>query len=238
MFLESFRHLIEIVALKKQNQQNLLQISSENKRICDLDERRNKTAKRLQEIATEKKDLKLNEKMAAIELLQQRISRLSSQLSFAVTEKEQNAFESQILAAKNEKEEAENNYFIDLEKSEELDQEASKLKEFQAGSAQTLEMIKAEVAAQIHIEEGIISNRNLRINSLLDLCQPSLKNMYLETQSRFKDKSPVSFLIEKKCSECHMQADSQLKTSLEEGRSLEFCPSCSRLLIPETAKIY
>jgi predicted CXXCH cytochrome family protein len=62
--------------------------------------------------------------------------------------------------------------------------------------------------------------------------------MYLQTEIRFKNKSPVSFLINKKCSECHMQADSMLKSALEEGRSLEFCPSCGRLLIPETAKIY
>jgi predicted nucleic acid-binding Zn-ribbon protein len=62
--------------------------------------------------------------------------------------------------------------------------------------------------------------------------------MYREVELKFKNKSPVSFLIDKKCSECHMLADSMLKTSLEEGRSLEFCPSCGRMLIPETAKIY
>ena len=238
MFLESFRHLIEIVALKKQNQQNLLQIASENKRISDLEERRNKTILRLEELATEEKNLNLNEILLSTEVLQQRLTKLHSQLSLSVTEKEQKAFEDQILIVKSEKDKIENNYFLSLEKSEEMAQESADCQQFLQGSEKTLLQIKEEVQKHIKAEEVIINNRNLRIQSLLDLCQPSLKKMYIEVELRFKNKSPVSFLIEKKCSECHMIADSQLKISLEEGRSLEFCPSCGRLLIPETAKIY
>jgi predicted nucleic acid-binding Zn-ribbon protein len=238
MFLESFRHLIEIVALKKQNDQNLQQIASENKRISDLEERRNKTTLRLNDIETEQKNLKLPEEIKTIEGLQQRLAKLTSQLALSVTEKEQKAFEGQILLVKEEKEKIEERYFIGLEKSEELTDETQDLESFLQGSAETLKNILLEVQKNIQDEEGIISNRKLRIESLLNLCQPSFKNMYLQTEMRFKNKSPVSFLIDKKCSECHMQADSMLKSSLEEGRSLEFCPSCGRLLIPETAKIY
>ncbi len=226
------------MALKKQNDQNLQQIASENKRISDLEERRNKTTLRLNDIETEQKNLKLPEEIKTIEGLQQRLAKLTSQLALSVTEKEQKAFEGQILLVKEEKEKIEERYFIGLEKSEELTDETQDLESFLQGSAETLKNILLEVQKNIQDEEGIISNRKLRIESLLNLCQPSFKNMYLQTEMRFKNKSPVSFLIDKKCSECHMQADSMLKSSLEEGRSLEFCPSCGRLLIPETAKIY
>ncbi len=226
------------MALKKQNDQNLQQIASENKRISDLEERRNKTTQRLNDIETEQKNLKLPEEIKTIEGLQQRLTKLTSQLALSVTEKEQKAFEGQILLVKEEKDKIEERYFIGLEKSEELAAESQDLESFLVGSEETLKNIKQEVQKNIENEENIIKNRKLRTDSLLELCQPSLKSMYLQTEVRFKNKSPVSFLIDKKCSECHMQADSMLKSSLEEGRSLEFCPSCGRLLIPETAKIY
>lgn len=226
------------MALKKQNDQNLQQIASENKRISDLEERRNKTTQRLSDIETEQINLKLPEEIKTIEGLQQRLAKLTSQLALSVTEKEQKAFEGQILLVREEKDKIEERYFSGLEKSEDLTTETQDLESFLKGSTETLKNILTEVQNNIQTEEGIIFNRKLRIESLLDLCQPSLKNMYMQTEMQFINKSPVSFLIEKKCSECHMQADSMLKSSLEEGRSLEFCPSCGRLLIPETAKIY
>jgi predicted nucleic acid-binding Zn-ribbon protein len=228
MFLPSFRHLIEIEALKKQNQQNLMQISSENKRISDLDERRAKTRSQIDNLILEEKNLNLSD----------RFTKLNSQLALAVTEKEQIAFENQIKIVKKEMDDLEVLYFSNLEKSEAIQQELLNYNEFLAGSLESLAIIKTEVANNISAEQKIIENRNLRIESLTELLQPSLKSLYLETEKKFTPKRPVSYLIDKKCSECHMQADNMLKNSLEEGRSIEFCPSCGRLLIPETAKIY
>lgn len=239
MFLPSFRHLIEIEALKKQNHLNLLQISSENKRISDLVELRSKTAAQIDHLYLEDKNLKLFETQQQIEALQARLSKLNSQLSLAVTEKEQLAFENQILLAKNEIDLLENSYFSHLEKSETLMSEIENNKEFLKGSLTSLEIIQHEVNQNIEDEKKIIENRNHRISALLEMLQPSLKNLYLELDKKFSfPKRPVSFLLDKKCSECHMQVDSVLKNSLDEGRSLEICPSCDRLLIPETAKIY
>ncbi|MDO9181925.1 MAG: hypothetical protein Q7U04_05935 [Bacteriovorax sp.] len=238
MFLPSFRHLIEIEALKKQNQQNLLQIASENKRISDLEERRKKTAILIDSLILDDKNLKIADTNGQIELLQVRLKKLNSQLALAVTEKEQVAFENQITLIKNECDSLENIYFANLEKSELIEIEIAENKEFLKGSLESLEIIKTEASSNISSEQTIIDNRNLRIQALVELVHPSVKSLYSELEKRFSPKSPVSYLIDKKCSECHMQADSVLKNSLEEGRSIEACPSCSRLLIPETAKIY
>jgi predicted nucleic acid-binding Zn-ribbon protein len=238
MFLESFRHLIEIEALKKQNQQNLLQISSETKRISDLSDRRMKTLAQIDDFILQEKNLKLTDTQQQIDLLNIRLTKLNSQLGLAVTEKEQLAFESQIKLIKNEINILETLYFSNLETSESIQINILDNNKFLEGSLESLEIIKTEVEKNISIEQRIIENRNLRIQSLTELLHPSVKSLYWELEKRFKPKSPVAYLIDKKCSECHMLADSLLKNSLEEGRSIEACPSCSRLLIPETAKIY
>lgn len=238
MFLDSFRHLIEIEALKKENITNLARIASENKRISDLEERRKKTLVLNENLALEEKSLKLTESQNQIEDLQQRLSKLTSQLSLAVTEKEQIAFENQIKLVKDEIEKLEILYFEKLEKSEEYLALIQENIEFMKGSVNTLEDIKKEVKENIAKEEVIIENRKKRIDSLTELCHPSLKTLYLDLEKRFAPKSPVSFLIDKKCTACHMQVDAVLAHSLDEGRTLETCPSCSRLLIPETARIY
>ena len=238
MFLESFRHLIEIEALKKENLTNLARIASENKRISDLEERRKKTLVLNENLALEEKSLKLTESQNQIEDLQLRLSKLTSQLSLSVTEKEQIAFENQIKIVKSEIENLEMQYFEKLEKSEEILNHIQENHEFLKGSVNTLEEIKIEVKENITKEEAIIDNRKKRIDSLTDLCHPSLKTLYLDLEKRFAPKAAVSFLIDRKCTACHMQVDSVLAHSLDEGRSLETCLSCSRLLIPDTARIY
>ena len=238
MFLPSFRHLIEIEALKKLNQQNLVQISSENKRIYDLVERRGKTSLLIDQLKLNEKNLNLPSTQLQIDVLQTRLTKLNSQLALAVTEKEQVAFEAQIKLVKTEMNSLEEQYFNNLELSENILIEIKNNQEFFNGSLNTLAMIKTETEKNILIEQTAIDNRNQRINSLIEQLHPGLKDLYLVSEEKFKPKRPVSYLIEKKCSECHMLADSNLKNSLEEGRSIENCPSCGRLLIPETAKIY
>lgn len=238
MFLPSFRHLIEIEALKKQNQQNLMQISSENKRISDLVERREKTRVQIEELYQREKNLLLAETLENLAVLELRLKKLNSQLSLSVTEKEQTAFDHQILLIKTEIQKIESEYFLNLEKSETILGDIEDKKSFLDGSQKSLDEIRADVEKNILVEQTSIDNRTLRLNALVDMLHPALRSQYLEISTKFKLKSPVSFLIDKKCSECHMQADATLKSSLEEGRSFEFCPSCGRLLIPETSKIY
>jgi predicted nucleic acid-binding Zn-ribbon protein len=238
MYLPSFRHLIEIEALKKLNNQNLTQISSENKRISDLEERRAKTTLLIETHKQEEKELHLSLTLGDLSSLEARLKKLNEQLSLAVTEKEQIAFENQIHLVKKDIESKESLYFKNLETSESLLEEIEAKKEFLSGSMKTLDDIKAEVAINIANEQKIIDNRVLRISALMELVAKELSSLYLQIEKKFKPKSPISYLIDKKCSECHMQTDSQLKSSLEEGRSIEFCPTCGRLLIPETAKIY
>ena len=238
MFLESFRHLIEIVALKNQNQQNSMTIASENKRISDLEERRKKSQLHNEELKNEDKSLKLTEMQNQIEDLQARLNKLSSQLNMATTAPQETAFKNQIQTTQGEIEKLEEVYFANLERSDEIHKTISENNIFFQGSLATLEDIKIEVAATTLVEENIISGRNKRVDALMELVHPSMKSIYIDLEKKFISKSPVSYLIDKKCTSCHMAVDSTMKSALEEGRSIECCPNCSRLMIPETAKIY
>ena len=238
MFLESFRHLIEIIALKKQNDQNISTIASENKRISDLEERRKKSQIDNENLKLEDKNLKLTELQNQIEDLQARLNKLTTQLGMATTVTQESAFKNQIQTTQSQRDQLEEIYFGNLEKSDEINNTIKENNDFFQGSLSTLEEIRIEVQKVIENENEIITNRNNRIEALFELCHPSMKSLYLDLEKKFKPKSPVSFLIDKKCNACHMALDSVLRSSLEEGRSLECCPNCSRLVIPETAKIY
>lgn len=238
MYLASFRHLIEIEALKGQNQNDSSHIFTENKRISDLESLREKVAQEIKNLEEEKHAMKLTEKQLEIESLDSKIKKMKSQLEMVTNEKEQHALENQIALLQGESNTKEEIYFSLLERLEKIDDEKKDHQEFLKGSISSLLEIKNEVEVANKKYQEQIDNRNKRVNSLLDQCLPTVVTYYLEIEKKFTPKRPVAYLIDKKCSQCHMQQDSTLRLSLEEGRSLETCPTCGRLLIPETAKIY
>ena len=238
MFLESFRHLIEIEALKGKIEIEENKIASENKRISDLLALREKKNNEISELDQTLRELKLTEQQLTIDSTIIKLNRMTSQLTQVSTEKEQVTLENQIKNLKLEVATLEEKYFSGLEESEKIESEISDRKEFMKGSLETIKEIEAEIAIETKAFKTVIENYQKRVDSLMDLLHPSLKSLYLEVEKKYKKGRPVAYLIDKKCSQCHMLMDSMLKLSLEEGRSLECCPSCSRLLIPETAKIY
>ena len=238
MFLESFRHLIEIEALKGKIEQEENKIASENKRISDLLALREKKQKEISELDQTLREFKLTEQQLTIDSTITKLNRMNSQLDQISTEKEQIKLENQIKNFKQEIDKLESQYFQDLERSEQIEKDISERKDFLAGSLETIKELEVEIASETQGFKRAIENYKKRVDSLMDLLHPSLKSLYQEVENKFKKGGPVAFLIDKKCSKCHMLLDSTHKQSLESGRSLEFCPSCSRLLIPETAKNY
>lgn len=238
MYLESFRHLIEIDALKRANETNLLNIQSEKNRISALDSKRILFAQEIEASKAAITAIGLSALEREVEILQQSLSRQMEQLNLVTTQKEQSSLELQIAELKDKLQTHEESYFLKLSHSEELEEKIKNHENFLSGSLLTINEIQSEVDQHVAREEKIISDRQSRIEALYLQMHPSLKSLYLELEKNFKGKKPVGFLLQKKCSECHMQVDTLMRASLEEGKSIEFCPNCNRLLIPETAKIY
>ncbi len=239
MYLESFRHLIEVEALKAQNQNELGLIAKENKRISDLERLR---ATKIQELETLEQNfgsLKLTEKQLEIETFNAKLKRMKSQMDLVTSQKEQQALEGQIALLEKELQVQEENYFLNLERSEEIEQEKEDHNQFIAGSLATINSIGSEVEITVKKHQERIHQNNLRIHSLFEQIDKSLAGIYQSIEKKFPPPlRAVAYLVDKKCSQCHMLQDSMLKLSLEEGRSIETCQTCGRLLIPETAKIY
>lgn len=238
MYLESFRHLIEIEALKKANQQNFNEIDAQKKRISALE---SKKAKFTEEITQFKQDilaLKLTEREAQIEVLRNQITKLNDQMLMIKTLREQTALEEQIKDLSLKADQDEEEYFLNLEVSENLILRISDHQQFLKGSENTVLEITAEAEIIILAQEKLVRDRELRIDSLLSQCLDDVKSLYARVEKQLAPKKHTSFLINKKCNECHMQIDSMLKNNIENGVSLEVCPHCARLLIPETSRIY
>jgi len=238
MYLPSFRHLIEIEAMKTQNQNDLAAIANEEKRISDLELLRENRRRNITSLDEEVKAMKLIEKQLEVESLELKHKRTKEQLDMLTSEKEIKAMEHQLEVMASDLGQKEENYFSLLERSEAIAEEKKEAEEFLKGSANTIEDIKKEVEVERQKFNKQIENRNLRIISLEDQCHPALLKFYKEIEKKFAPKKAVAFLIDKKCSACFVQVDSMFKTALEEGRSMETCPNCGRFLIPETAKIY
>ena len=239
MYLESFRHLIEVEALKAQNQNELGLIAKENKRISDLEGLRTTKIQELAALEQNLRSLKLTEKQLEIETLNAKLMRMKSQMDLVTSQKEQQALEGQIALLEKQLQVLEENYFLNLERSEEIEQEKKDHNQFLGGSLATINSISSEVEITVKRHQEKIHHNNLRIHSLYEQIDKSLTGLYQSIEKKFPPPlRPVAYLIDKKCSQCHMLQDSMLKLSLEEGRSIETCQTCGRLLIPETAKIY
>ncbi len=238
MYLPSFRHLIEIEAMKTQNQNDLAAIATEEKRISDLELLREKRRQNIAALDEEVKAMKLIEKQLEVESLEAKHKRTKEQLDTLNSEKDIKAMEHQLEVMGAELSQKEETYFSLLERSEAIAEEKKEAEEFLQGSANTIEDIKKEVEIERQKFNKQIENRNLRILSLEEQCLPALLKFYKEIEKKFAGKKAVAYLIDKKCSACFVQVDSMFKTALEEGRAMETCPNCGRFLIPETAKIY
>ena len=238
MYLDSFRHLIEIEALKVQNQNDFVQIANQNKRISDMEQRRNKLLARNLEIDSEIHELKLITHQLEIETLEQKLTHKKSQLTMVVNAKEEHALVNEISLMSAELEQKEDHYFLSLELSESLESEKKESLQFIEGSKKSQHEIQIEVDCEVLKFQKQIEGRNLRIEALVPQCNGSLISLYHDLEKKFKPNRPVSYLIDKKCTQCFMLQNSTFKAAVEEGRSFESCPNCGRLLIPETAKIY
>lgn len=233
MYLESFRHLIEIESLKTKIREYNASIASELKRITDLDTQRNRLQARIEELLKEEHELHLKNLELTVSTEEQTLTHLATQLDHVKNERELAATTHQIETVKQSLATNEEKYFAALERTDKIHSEIHDAKAFIEGSTTTREEIKKDVEAATKEAEEKIFYLNARIASLLEQCHKSARDMYLSSE-----KNGVAFIMDRTCSKCHMQVSSILKSSVEEGRSLECCPSCGRFLIPETAKIY
>jgi predicted nucleic acid-binding Zn-ribbon protein len=208
-------------------------LASEVKRITDLDTQQNKLQARIIELQNEEHALHIKNLELTISSEEQSLTHLTLQLDNVKNDKELTATNHQLQTVKASLALNEEKFFLALDRIDKIHEEIKDSKQFLQGSVTTREEISKDVELASADAKEKIFYLNARITSLLEQCNKSARDLYLSSE-----KTGVAFILEKTCSKCHMQVSSVLKSSIEEGRSLECCPSCGRFLIPETAKIY
>jgi predicted nucleic acid-binding Zn-ribbon protein len=180
-------------------------------------------------IATFKlKELELN-----IHSLENNIAKLKSQINMVKNEKELTSITHEIEHSQKKLADLENQYFELTEQSENLLQNIQDNQNFINGSKATLAEIEKDVTTIIEENQKEISNYQKRIEALLEIEKPGNRKIYLETAKKFQTTSPCSFIAHKNCSACRINIDSVTVANVEHARSLEFCPSCGRILLPK-----
>ena len=179
MYLDSFRHLIEIEALKVQNQNDFVQIANQNKRISDMEQRRNKLLARNLEIDSEIHELKLITHQLEIETLEQKLTHKKSQLTMVVNAKEEHALVNEISLMSAELEQKEDHYFLSLELSESLESEKKESLQFIEGSK------KSQLEIQSEVDREVLKFQK-QISKIIWIQPEQCKNFQLKLLSKFQ----------------------------------------------------
>ena len=121
-----------------------------------------------------------------------------------------------------------------MEESSNIDEQIEEAKTFLEGSKSSLLELRTEVDGEIEKENKEISNYNERITLLLEALELRIRTTFSSTLNSMKNGVAISFLKGRECSVCRTEAPSTQVSDVDNGRSLEICSGCSRILVPST----
>ncbi len=234
--MEHFRVFIEAQSLLKKIAQHRDHIEEHQKRIQFVEKNREKRKEikeeNQQQVISMGKDISSLEK----ELFSKEkdLSRANENLHKVTSESQVKALENEIHKLTPLIEELQEEILEKLGRCEEIESEISKAEQFLEGSQVTLVELEEEVSLDIEKEEAKIKNYSQRIDFLLEGLESNNRESFLQTQKSAKDGQVIAFLNNRKCSRCRFEASSSQVAEVENARNIEFCQSCSRILIPST----
>jgi predicted nucleic acid-binding Zn-ribbon protein len=238
MLIDTFRNFVEIEGLKAKILIHRSNIASQNKRISDMVSKRAEREAQIANCEFEIKNLKIKDLEAQMSIYDSSLKKFQTQMDMVKNEKELNSLNHEISSIKVLIENLETLYFESSEKVETLNHKISECREFLKGSIDSLNEISSEAKAIISKEENEIQNFQMRIDAILENEKPTHKKLYQEMEIKFKTTGPCSFINHKNCSACRINIDSVTVGNVENARSLEFCPSCGRILLPNDLNLY
>lgn len=238
MIIETFRNFIEIEGLNKKIAQHIAEIASQEKRIKDAEGKKLSAMMNIDQNNLRIKELKLKELELTVSGLEKKLAHYQEQMSLVKNQKELDSLTHEINSTKSQLTIEETDFFNKIDLVTTLENEILDLNNFVKGINESIDEIKKEVEIEISKNKKEIDNFQLRINSLLDQLNPSDKKMYQELAVKFKSTSPTAFIIGKNCSLCRINIDAQTINLVDHAKSLEICPNCNRLLLPNNLNLY
>ena len=238
MIIETFRNFIEIEGLNKKIAQHIAEIASQEKRLVDAESKRQSSLAQINQKNELIHSLKLKELELSVSALEKKLNHYQEQINLVKTQKELDSLTHEINLTKSQLSAAEGDFFSKIDQVALLEKEILDLKNFTSGIEVTILEIKMEVESEISKQQKEINNYQLRIDSLLDQLNPADKKLYLENAKKFKTSTPSAFINGKNCSVCRINIDAQTINMVDHAKSLELCPNCGRILLPNNLNLY
>jgi predicted nucleic acid-binding Zn-ribbon protein len=238
--MEHYKQLVEIQGLYNNIGKHEENISQQNNRISFVSDQRAKRKNELNELKESNTEI-----LKAITELEKDLFQKEKELEKAnghilqvSSESQQQAIQKEIDYLSPLVDSLQESILEEMDKSSELDEKISQAKQFLEGSAESLADLQEEVSFEIKKEEKEIENYQERIQLLLEALELNIRNTFSATLKSSKNNVAISFLRGRECSICRTEAPSTQVSDIENGRSIEICSGCSRILIPATINAF
>lgn len=210
-----------------------LEVNQQDKRLIDFNIKIEQAKSKSHDLKAQKKSKQENAQRLENELAvkQGHLEKAQAQIETAVNQTECDALEKQIATLLPQVEQLTASVLEFMEQIELLEEEIKNIDNFLNGATQGLAEIESDVKSEkSQLNEQIIQYQSLREDELMIALSPSHKNEVKNSLAKFADKSPFAQLNGKNCRICGAQADSFQSKEIENGRDIQFCNGCERIL--------
>lgn len=233
MSIENLKSLLEIQALDLKIKEHLNKITSNTERFEFVNQTRQRKINRLDCCNTEL--IKVTKEISTEENLlndfDTKISKAKENISIAANEQQINAAETTLATLTPKSEVCQNIILEKMYQQEEIFNEIKELKEFTAGSLESLNEIKFEVDGSNQGEEKEIGFYNERINLLKLNADKPFITAFEQANIKHRFKNPVTFLDGQCCQQCRFIQDSLAISNINNAKLIENCSGCNRILV-------
>lgn len=232
-----FQNLIECSSLDKKIKMHLDKIAEEEKRIAFIEGQKHKKLEQLNSVTSDLEDLQSKNSGIEKELhqLYQNIEKSKEHLTMAQNQKQADSIQNELNTLQEKIDNFENEGLELLERTEELENQKKEVTDFLGNIDQTISDLKGEVSSLTAEETRQIKQYESRIETLLKEVDSSFKDAYNLTLKSFRFKAPITFIMGKKCRECHFEVDEYTRDNVDRNFQIEHCPGCNRLIVPISA---
>lgn len=239
MLLEDFKNILEVQSLDKQIQKHLSVIEDENKRLQVVSANKDRRAK--EKVALEETLSNLSHENSQLEkelfTLEKELNKAKEHLGMATSAQQVSALEKEISNLSPRVEEIESKILENLDVEEKTQEELDKAKTYFSAIDETIAEIQNEINQVASQEQTEISKYNERITLLLENLSQDTREIYFKAREKHRFNHPATPIMGSGCGVCKYQIPAITRSQVERSEVLEFCPGCSRLLVPLNAKL-
>jgi predicted nucleic acid-binding Zn-ribbon protein len=240
--------------LNKENYRILKEINSLNNSVLSLEKTIESELNRISKIEAmrvkrfelqEKSSLNLKEQRQKLSKVEERIAYFDNlinkgkeQLNQLFSESEVAALNNQVENAKSEMDDFEMQGLEIIEKIDELNQEIKDCTTFLEGSLESIAEIETEINESNKDVYQEIKNKKIRKESCFEQLPPGVVKKLKYLLDKGLSVAPLSQITDHNCCEmCGYLVPMAILAAVEKQSKFMCCPSCERILIPQSSKL-